>query len=81
MAKITVRGARPRSGLRCPIYNCVDKGLSLMDRIQPGGTNADRNGFTLSYGPFPTARKAHFDNREADVAMFHGRPPLTLITC
>jgi hypothetical protein len=23
----------PRSGLRCPIYNCVDKGLSLTDRI------------------------------------------------
>jgi hypothetical protein len=23
----------PRSGLRCPIYNCVYKGLSLTDRI------------------------------------------------
>ena len=24
---------KPRSGLRCPIYNRVDKGLSLTDRI------------------------------------------------
>jgi len=27
------RATRPRSGLRCPIYNCVYKGLSLTDRI------------------------------------------------
>jgi hypothetical protein len=51
--------------------------LSLTDRIQSGGANADRNRFALSYGPFPTARKAHFDHRETDAAMFHGGPPLT----
>jgi hypothetical protein len=45
----------PRSGLRCPIYNGVYKGLSLADRIKSGGTNADRDRFALSYGPFPTA--------------------------
>jgi hypothetical protein len=27
------RATRPRSGLRCPIYNSVYKGLSLTDRI------------------------------------------------
>jgi hypothetical protein len=64
-------------GLGCPIYNRVYKGLSLTDRIQSGGANADRNRFALSYGPFPTARKAHFDDRETDAAMFHGGPPLT----
>jgi hypothetical protein len=67
----------PRSRLRCPIYNCVYKGLSLTDRIWSGGANADRNRFALSYGPFPTAQKAHFDDRETDAAMFHGGPPLT----
>jgi hypothetical protein len=66
-----------RGGLRCPIYNCVYKGLSLTDRIESGGANADRNRFALSYGPFPTAREAHFDHRETDAAMFHGGPPLT----
>jgi hypothetical protein len=70
--------ARPaRSGLRCPIYNCVYKGLSLTDRIQSGGANADRNRFAISYCPLPTVRKAHFDDGETDVAMFHGGPPLT----
>jgi hypothetical protein len=49
-----------------------------MDRIQSGGANADRNRFALSYGPFPTARKAHFNDRETDAAMFHGGPPLTV---
>ena len=67
----------PRGGLRCPIYNCVYKGLSLTDRIQSGGANADRNRLALSYGPLPTVRKAHFDDRETDAAMFHGGPPLT----
>jgi hypothetical protein len=66
-----------RGGLRCPIYNCVYKGLSLTDRIESGGANADGNRFALSYGPFPTARKAHFGDRETDAAMFHGGPPLT----
>jgi hypothetical protein len=67
----------PGSGLRCPIYNCVYKGFGLTDRIQSGGANADRNRFGLSYGPFPTAWKAHFDDGETDAAMFHGGPPLT----
>jgi hypothetical protein len=66
----------PRSGLRCPIDNSVYEGLSLTDRVQSGGANADRNRFALSHGPFPTARKVHFDDREADAAMFHGGPPL-----
>jgi hypothetical protein len=68
---------RPACGLRCPIYNCVYKGLSLTDRIQSRGADAHRNRFALSYGPFPTVRKAHFDDREIDAAMFHGGPPLT----
>ena len=68
---------RPARGLRCPIYNCVYKGLSLTDRIQSRGANAHRNRFALSYSPFPTVRKAHFDDREIDAAMFHGAPPLT----
>src|SRR5882757_949018 len=63
--------------LRCPIYDCVYKGLSPTDRVWSGGANADRNRFALSYGPFPTARKARFDDRETDAAMFHGGPPLT----
>ena len=67
----------PRRGLRCPIHNCVYEGLSLTDRIQSGGANTHRNRFALPYGPFPTVRKAHFDDRETDAAMFHGRPPLT----
>jgi hypothetical protein len=51
--------------------------LSLTDRIQSGGANADRNRLALSYDPLPTVRKAHFDDRETDAAMFHGGPPLT----
>jgi hypothetical protein len=49
--------------------------LSLTDRIQSGGANADRNGFSITYGPFPTTRKTQFDDREADGAMFHGKSP------
>jgi len=30
---VTVSPSRPGSGLRCPIYNCIYKGLSLTDRI------------------------------------------------
>jgi hypothetical protein len=52
--------------------------LSLTDRIQSGGANADRNRFALSYGPFPTAREAHFDDQEIDAAMFHGGPPFDI---
>ncbi len=66
-----------RSSLNCPIDNCIYKGLSLANRIQSGGAHADRNCFALSYGPFPTARKVHFDDRESDATMFHGAPPLT----
>ena len=67
-----------RRALRCPIYDCVYKGLSPTDRVWSGGANADRNRFALSYGPFPTARKVHFDDRETDAAMFHGGPPFTI---
>jgi hypothetical protein len=70
-------GARSASGLRCPIYNCVYEGLGLTDCFYSGRANADRNRFALTYGPFPTTRETHFDDREFDGAMFHGRPPLT----
>jgi hypothetical protein len=51
--------------------------LSLTDRIQSRGANTHRNRLALSYSPFPTVRKAHFDDREIDAAMLHGESPLT----
>src|SRR5689334_11564920 len=47
-----------------PIYYRFYKGLSLTDRIPSRGANAHRNRFALSYSPFPTVRKVHFDDRE-----------------
>jgi hypothetical protein len=58
--------------LSCPIYNRVYECFSLPDRIQSGGANADRNCSALPHGPPPTTRKAHFNDRETDAAMFHG---------
>jgi len=72
------RRVAARNLLRGPIDDGIDEGLGLPYRIRPRGADADRDRSALSHGPFPPAQEAHFDDRESDATMFHGRTSATL---